>query len=159
MALATGARAPGFTLKTKTEAGLEDVSLSSHLGQSNVVLLFFPAAFTGVCTQEMCDVTAGMGEYESLGAVVYGVSADSPFAQEAWAKQAGIGIPLLSDYSRSTIQAYDVVLPDLAGLGPGSKRAAFVIDMEGVIQYSEETPSPGELPDFRAIQETLKRLG
>lgn len=158
MALSKGTPAPDFTLKTKTADGLADVSLSSHQGQSHVVLLFFPAAFTGVCTQEMCDVTSGLGAYEGLGAVVYGVSADSAFAQEAWAKQAAIGIPLLSDYTHKVIEAYDVVLPDLVGLGPGSKRAAFVIDKSGVIQYSEETPTPLELPNFAAIQETLKTL-
>jgi glutaredoxin-dependent peroxiredoxin len=158
MALAIGAQAPDFTLKTKTEDGLVDVTLSSAHGSKNTVLLFFPAAFTGVCTQEMCDVSGGLSAYADLDANVYGISPDSPFALEAWAKASGITITLLSDYQKEVVKAYDVVLPDLVGLGMGSQRAAFVIDKQGVIRYSEATPTPLELPDFAKIHETLKGL-
>src|SRR4051812_42118906 len=84
MPLAVGSKAPDFTLKTKTADGLKDVKLSDNFGKKQTVLLFFPLAYTSTCTQEMCDTTAGLGEYEKLGATVYGISVDSPFAQEAW---------------------------------------------------------------------------
>lgn len=158
MALTTGVEAPDFSLIRKTDSGLETVTLSGFRGQKNVVLLFFPAAFTGVCTQEMCDVSGGLSAYADLDAEVLGISGDSAFAQEAWAKANGITIPLLSDYQKATTQAYDVTLPDLVGMGPASKRAAFVIDKSGVIRYSEETPTPLELPSFDQIQATLQGL-
>lgn len=159
MALSVGTSAPDFTLKTKNADGLQDVSLSSFKGKQPVVLLFFPAAFTGVCTQEMCDTTAGLGAYHSHDAAVFGISVDSPFAQEAWAQANQITVPLLSDYAHSVTQAYDVVLPDLVGLGPGTQRAAFVIDTEGIIRYSEATPTPLELPNFDAMKAALTELG
>jgi len=158
MALSTGTKAPEFTLKTIGSEGLTDYSLSSNLGKKNTVLLFFPLAFTGVCTQELCDVTAGLAKYESLNAAVVGVSVDSPFAQEAWAKKENIGIPLASDLNKETAKAYGVLLPDLIGLGSVSARAAFVIDKEGVIRHSEQTPTPKELPDFNKIAEVLAAL-
>lgn len=157
MALPIGTPAPQFTLLTKTAAGLEARSLSDLAGKS-LVLLFFPAAFTGVCTDEMCDMTAGMGDYNKLNADIWGVSCDSAFAQEAWAKQNNIGVTLLSDYDKKVCELFDVVLPDLVGLGKSSKRAAFVIDGAGVIRYSEETANPGVLPNFEAVVETLRSL-
>lgn len=158
MALATGIIAPSFTLRTMTSDGLVDVSLADHLGKDNVVLLFFPAAFTGVCTQEFCDMTSGLEAYKGLGAVVYGISCDTAFSHAEWAKMNKISITLLSDFSKSTAKAYDVVLSDLVGMGPAAKRAAFVIDREGIIRYSEETPTPLELPNFDAVKETLSPL-
>ena len=85
MPITTGSKAPDFKLKSKTETGPVDVRLSENLGKKNTILLFFPLAFTGVCTQEMCDITAGLGQYSALNADVIGISVDSPFAQEAWA--------------------------------------------------------------------------
>ncbi len=158
MALSVGSKAPDFTLKSASSEGLVDVTLSENFGNTSTVLLFFPLAFTGVCTQEMCDVTAGLGNYAELGAKVLAVSVDSPFAQEAWAKKENITIPLLSDLNKEVTKAYDVVFPALAGIGDTAARAAFVIDKEGVIQYSEQTPSPKELPDFNAVEAALKSL-
>ncbi|MEI8294052.1 MAG: redoxin domain-containing protein [bacterium] len=158
MALPTGTKAPEFTLKTIGSEGLTDFSLSSNFGKRNTVLLFFPLAFTGVCTQELCDVTAGLANYESLNASVLGISVDSPFAQEAWAKKENINIPLLSDLNKETAKAYDVLLPDLIGLGAVSARAAFVIDKDGMIRHSEQTPTPKDLPDFNKIAEVLASL-
>lgn len=132
--------------------------LSENFGKTSTVLLFFPLAFTGVCTQEMCEVTAGLAKYAELGANVLAVSVDSPFAQEAWAKKENITIPLLSDLNKEVTKAYDVVFPALAGIGDTSARAVFVIDKDGVIQYSEQTPSPKELPDFNAVEAALKSL-
>jgi peroxiredoxin len=158
MAIKVGSKAPDFTLKTKNATGLADVKLSDNFGKKNTVLLFFPAAFTGVCTKEMCDITAGLGQYANLSAAVIAVSVDTPFAQEAWAKQEKIGITLVSDLNKKTINDYDVVFPNLAGVGDTAARAAFVIDKQGVIQYAEQTPSPKDLPDFDAVRATLSSL-
>jgi len=127
MALSIGSKAPYFTLKSKTATGLNDVTLSANFGQKQTVLLFFPLAFTGVCTAEMCDVSAGLSAYSALGADVIAISVDSPFAQEAWSKQEKIGITLVSDLNKAVTKAYDVLFPGLAGIGDTSARAAFVI--------------------------------
>ncbi|NBR68958.1 MAG: peroxiredoxin [Verrucomicrobia bacterium] len=133
----------------------KDVKLSDNFGKKKTVLLFFPLAFTGVCTKEFCDVSSGLSAYEKLDATVYGISVDSPFAQEAWADKEKIQIPLLSDLNKEVSKAYGTLLPDLIGLGSVSARAAFVIDKAGVIKYSEQTPTPLELPDFKKIQAAL----
>lgn len=159
MPIAVGTKAPDFALKTKTAAGLGDIKLSDNLGQKNTVLLFFPLAFTGVCTQEMCDITAGLNTYSGLNAEVIGVSVDSPFAQEAWAQKEKIGIKLGSDLNKKTAEAYGVLLPDLIGLGAVSARAAFVIDKAGVVQYAEQTATVKDLPNFAAVKEALAKLG
>ena len=134
------------------------VKLSSNLGKRNTVLLFFPLAFTSVCTKEMCDLTAGLNAFAGLNAEVIGVSVDSPFAQEAWAQKEKIGIPLASDLNKQTARDFGVLLDDLIGLGSVSARAAFVIDKQGVVQYSEQTPTPKELPNFEAVKATLAKL-
>src|SRR5664279_2880214 len=158
MPIPTGSKAPDFTLKSKQASGLVDVKLSNNFGKKNTVLLFFPLAFTGVCTKEMCELTAGLDAYAGLGADVIAVSVDSPFAQAAWAKQEKIGITLASDLNKTVTKAYDVVFPMLAGVGDTSARAAFVIDKAGVIQYSEQTPTPKDLPHFDQVKATLARL-
>ncbi len=158
MAISVGTKAPDFTLKSKNAEGVSDISLSSNIGQKNTVILFFPLAFTGVCTTELCDVTAGLGQYSDLNADVIGISVDSPFAQEAWAQKENIGITLASDLNKKTAADYGVLLDDLLGFGATSARAAFVVDKDGVVQYSEQTPTPKDLPNFDAIKETLKRL-
>jgi len=158
MAIPVGTKAPDFNLKSKTATGLVDVKLSNNFGKTNTVLLFFPLAFTSVCTSEMCGMTAGLSAYKGLNAEVIAVSVDSPFAQEAWAQKEKIGIPLASDLNKKTAESYGVLLPDLIGLGAVSARAAFVIDKNGTIQYSEQTPTPKDLPNFDAIKETLSRL-
>jgi glutaredoxin-dependent peroxiredoxin len=158
MALSVGTKAPDFTLKSKQAAGLVDVKLSNNFGKKNTVLLFFPLAFTGVCTTEMCDITAGLSQYAGMNADVIGVSVDSPFAQEAWATKEKIGITLASDLNKQTVKAYDVVFPMLAGVGDTAARAAFVIDKSGVIQYSEQTATPKDLPNFGKVKEALGKL-
>ena len=158
MALSVGTKAPDFTLKSKQAAGLVDVKLSNNFGKKTTVLLFFPAAFTGVCTSEMCDITAGLSQYSGMNADVIALSVDTPFAQEAWAQKEKIGITLASDLNKDVTKAYDVLFPMLAGVGDTAARAAFVIDKSGVIQYSEKTPTPKDLPNFKAVKETLARL-
>jgi peroxiredoxin len=158
MAIPVGAKAPDFSLKSKQASGLVDVTLSASLGKKNVVLLFFPAAFTSVCTQELCDVSSGLGAYAGLNAEVIGISVDTPFAQEAWARKENIGITLASDLNKDVTRKYDVLFPMLAGVGDTSARAAFVIDKHGVVQYSERTPTPKDLPNFAKVKETLQKL-
>ena len=121
--LQVGQKAPDFTLKSKQAAGVVDVKLSNHFGKKNTVLLFFPLAFTGVCTQEMCDITAGLNAYTGVNADVIAISVDSPFAQEAWAQKEKIGVTLCSDLNKKTAEAYGTLLPDLMGLGAVSARA------------------------------------
>src|SRR5215467_12949542 len=100
MPIPVGSKAPDFTLKSKQASGMVDVKLSNNFGKKNTVLLFFPAAFTGVCTAEMCDITAGLNSYSGLNADVVAISVDTPFAQEAWALKEKIGITLASDLNK-----------------------------------------------------------
>ncbi|HEY5232361.1 MAG TPA: redoxin domain-containing protein [Verrucomicrobiae bacterium] len=158
MPIPTGTKAPDFTLKSKTATGLVDVKLSDNFDKTNTVLLFFPAAFTGVCTKEMCDLTGGLDAYAGLGADVIGISVDTPFAQEAWAQKEKIGVKLASDLNKEVIKKYHVVFPMLAGVGDTAARAAFVIDKSGVVQYSEQTPTPKDLPNFEAVKAVLAKL-
>src|SRR5579884_3699676 len=158
MALSVGTKAPDFTLKSKQASGLVDVKLSNNFGKKNTVLLFFPLAFTSVCTKEMCDITSGLNAFKGMNADVIGVSVDSPFAQEAWAQKEKISITLASDLNKETTKAYHVVFPMLAGVGDTSARAAFVIDKQGVIRYSEQTPTPKDLPNFDAVKDALAKL-
>jgi len=158
MPLKVGSNAPDFTLKSKTRDGLEDVTLSHNYGKKNTVILFFPLAFTGVCTQEMCDVSGGLGAYETLNAAVYAISVDSPFAQEAWAQKEKITLKLLSDLNKTVTKAYDVVFPMLAGVGDTAARAAIVIDKQGKIVHVEQTPTPKDLPNFDDVKAALSKL-
>jgi len=158
MPIPVGSQAPDFTLKSKTASGLVDVKLSDNFGQKNTVLLFFPAAFTSVCTRELCNLTAGLSSYSGLGADVIAVSVDTPFAQEAWAQREKITVTLASDLNKVVIKQYDVVFPMLAGVGDTAARAAFVIDKSGVVQYSEQTPTPKDLPNFEAVKAVLAKL-
>ena len=158
MPLAIGSKAPDFTLKSKTADGLKDVVLSANFGQRNTVLLFVPLAFTGVCTQELCDISSGLSAYAALNAEVIAISVDSPFAQEAWAKKENISLTLASDLNKTVTRDYNVLFPMLAGVGDTSARAAFVIDKAGVILYAEQTPTPKDLPNFDAIKAALAQI-
>ena len=150
MPLPIGTKAPTFTLKSKAADGLVDVTIPAP-GQPTV-LLFFPLAFTSVCTDEMCSVSQNLNLNVGGGAQVVAVSVDSPFAQEAWAKQSGITVTLASDLNKEAANAYGVLFKGIAGIGDSAARAAFVIDKDGVIQYAEQTPTPKDLPNFDAIK-------
>jgi len=156
MPLSIGTKAPVFTLKSKKADALVDVTLPTP-GKPTVIL-FFPLAFTGVCTEEFCSITQGLTDYATLGAEVVGISIDSPFAQEAWAQKEKIEVTLVSDLNKEATNAYDVLFPGLAGIGDSSARAAFVVDQNGVIQYAEQTPTPKDLPDFDALKAALATL-
>jgi glutaredoxin-dependent peroxiredoxin len=161
MALAVGQPAPHFTLKSKQASGVVDVKLSDYHGK-NVVILFFPLAFTGVCTKEMCSVSDGLELYDSLNAQVLGISVDSPFTLEVFGQQNNLKIPLLSDFNRDAAKAYgayyDVFVPGGLDMNGVAKRSAFVVDKEGVVRYAEVLESAGDLPNFDNIAATLKSL-
>ena len=158
MAISIGSKAPDFTLKSMSSGELGDVQLSANYGKKNTLLLFVPLAFTGVCTQELCDISDGLDAYSDLNANVVAISVDSPFAQAQWAEKENISITLASDLNKKTAADYDVLLDDLLGLGSVSARAAFVIDKEGTVQYAEQTETPKDLPNFDAIKGTLSKL-
>ena len=163
MALAVGTKAPDFSLPTKTAEGPKQIKLSENFGKTNTLLLFFPMAFTGVCTTEMCGASNELQQYTDLKASVYGISGDNPFAQEAWAQKEKISVPLLSDYEHKVAKEYDVMydsfLPQInLGMGGVPKRSAFVVDRNGVIQYAESNDDAKQLPDFDKIKAKLAEL-
>jgi glutaredoxin-dependent peroxiredoxin len=163
MSINVGDSAPDFTLVSQTSEGPQLIHLKDLIGKTNIVLLFVPMAFTGGCTTELCDISSGISEYDSLNAKVLGISGDNPFAQEAWAKKEGITIQLLSDYEHKVAEAYGVAYEQFLPeknliMGGVSKRSAFVIDKAGVIQYAEVQEHPKDMPNFEAIKEKLRSL-
>ena len=163
MALAVGTKAPDFSLASKTADGPKQIKLSENFGKTNTLLLFFPMAFTGTCTTEMCGISNGLREYTDLNASVYGISGDNPFAQEAWAKKESITVPLLSDYEHKVAKQYDVMydsfLPQMnLGMSGVAKRSAFIVDRAGIIQYAESNDDARELPNFDKIKAKLAEL-
>ncbi|MFC5050143.1 redoxin domain-containing protein [Rubritalea spongiae] len=163
MTINVGDKAPDFTLVTLGENGPETLTLSEVIGESNILLLFVPMAFTGGCTREFCDISKNINTYENLNAKVLGISGDNPFANAEWAAKEGITITLLSDYEHKATAdygiAYDTFLPEKnLIMGGVPKRSAFVIDKAGIIQYAEVLEVPSDMPNFDAIQECLKGL-
>lgn len=156
MPMITGQQAPAFTL---FDSDKKKVSLSDFKDK-NVVLLFFPLAFTGVCTKELCSVRDNMAAYNSSNAQVLGISVDSVFVLDKYKQEQNLNFPLLSDFNKEAAKAYDVLyetFPAFEMLGV-SKRAAFVIDKTGSVQYAEVCATPGHLPNFEAIHQTLNTL-
>jgi glutaredoxin-dependent peroxiredoxin len=154
MSVEVGSKAPDFSLPNQDR---QPTSLSASAGK-NVVLAFFPAAFTSVCTKELCHFRDHLAELNGLNAVVYGISTDTPFTLKEFASQQGYNFPLLSDYNKEVVQAYGVANPDMLGLKNIAKRAVIVVDREGVVRYREVTPSPGDEPNYAAVKEALARL-
>ncbi|HXX41428.1 MAG TPA: redoxin domain-containing protein [Chthoniobacterales bacterium] len=163
MPLVVGTKAPDFSLPTKTAEGPKQVRLSDNFGKKNTLLLFFPMAFTGTCTTEMCGISNDLAAYGSLNAIVYGISGDNPFAQEAWAQKERITATLLSDYEHGVAKAYQVTydsfLPQMnLGMGGVPKRAVFIVDRQGVIQYAECDDDARALPNFDKVKARLAEL-
>jgi len=154
MALQVGQQAPDFTLKSNK---MQDVKLSDLRG-NKVLLLFVPLAFTGVCTKELCSMRDSLKEYEGLDCKVFGLSTDSPFALDAWAKEQSYQFPLLSDYNKETAREYGALYDDLMGFKGVCKRSAFVIDRQGAVQYAEVLADARNVPNFDAIKSCLKQL-
>ena len=157
MATDVGQQAPQFTL---VNTDLKAVSLSGFSGK-NVVLAFYPAAFTGVCQKEMCTFRDALNDFTSANSAVLGVSVDSPFANKEFAAKNGLTFPLLSDITRDVIKQYDVVFNDLAGVKgfTVAKRAVFVIDRQGVIRYKWVAPEPKVEPNYAEVTAAVKKLG
>jgi glutaredoxin-dependent peroxiredoxin len=156
MAVAVGSKAPDFTLVNEDR---EPIALSDELKKGNVILAFFPGAFSGTCTKEMCTVRDTMSRFRSLKASVLGISTDTFFALKAWADQQRFGFPLLSDYNKEVINAYGVVNPDMIGLKNIAKRAVFVIDRSGIVRYSEVLEDARNEPDYEKLSEAVASVG
>lgn len=153
--LQPGDKAPGFSLRASDKALIK---LSEQQGK-NVVLLFVPFAFTGVCTKELCYMRDSLAEYEKLDARILAVSVDSPYTLAKWKEEQGFNFPLLSDFNKTVSKKYDTLYKEFAfGLKGVSKRSAFVIDKKGIIRYAEVLENAGELPNFAAVDATLKAL-
>jgi peroxiredoxin len=153
--LQIGQKAPDFKL---VDTEKNEVTLEQFRGK-NVVLFFFPMAWTGVCTKEMCAIQEDYAAYQSLNAQTIGVSVDSLFALKRFGEDNKINFPMLSDLNKQAINDYDVVHQDFAfGYKNVAKRATFVIDKEGVLRFAEVLPQLGDMPNMDAIKEALKGL-
>jgi glutaredoxin-dependent peroxiredoxin len=153
--LQPGNKAPDFTLR----AGDKSLVQLKQFRGRNVVLLFFPAAFTGVCTKELCMMRDSLAEYEALDAQVLAVSVDSLFVLNRWKEEQGFNFPLLSDFNKTVSKKYHALYKEFVYEMKGvSKRAAFVIDKEGIVHYAEVLENAGEIPNFEAVKKTLGAL-
>ncbi len=155
MSLKLNEPAPNFTLLNTLK---KEITLSDRKGK-NIVLLFFPLAFTGVCTNELCSVRDNLNSYNDLNAEVFGVSVDSLFSLAKYKEEQKLNFELLSDFNKNVSLTYNCLYENFAfGMKGVSKRSAFVIDKTGILKYSEVLENAGELPNFEAIKEVLKRL-
>lgn len=153
---AVGSPAPDFSLAPAP--GPDRVTLSEHRGEP-VVLLFFPLAFSGVCTAELCHMADDWSRWEEVGVKVLGISIDSPFVNRKFAEETKVPFPLLSDFNKDASSAYGVLYPDYFGMRGVSKRSAFVVDREGTIRYAWVAEDSGLMPDFEEIFAAVKALG
>jgi peroxiredoxin len=154
MVLKIGDVAPEFVLK---DSDGNEVSLAAFKGKP-VVILFFPLAFTGVCTKELCTVRDNLSEYQNLEAEVLAISVDSFFTLAQFKSQQNLTFSLLSDFNKDTIKAYDTMYEDFFGMVGVAKRSAFVVDRDGKIAYAEVLEKASELPNFDAVKETLSKV-
>lgn len=153
MSVQVGTKAPAFTL---VDTDRNQVSLESFKGKK-VLLLFFPFAFTSVCTKELCGVRDNISQYNTADAVVLGISVDSPFTLAKFKEDQGLNFTLLSDFNKEVSTAYGAIYDDFIGWMKGvSKRSAFIIDADGVVVYAEVLENAGEVPNFAAIDAVLK---
>ena len=155
MTLKPGDKAPNFTLRAHDKS---EVSLEDYRGK-NVVLLFFPAAFTGVCTAELCTMRDDIAFYSGLNAEILGTSVDSVFTLEKFRESQNLNFPLLSDFNKNVARSYGSFYEDwILEMKGVAKRSAFVIDKDGVIRYAEVLESAGDLPNFESVKATLSGL-
>lgn len=156
MALSIGTQAPDFKLFSSDK---KEVSLSDFKGK-NLVINFFPAAFTGVCTAQMCSSRDDLSFYNGLNAAVIGVSVDMPFTLAEFKAKNNLNFDLLSDFNKDLIKAYNMVQENFAlGLKGVARRGVVVVDGSGIVRYVEVTPSPGDQVNFAALKEALSQLG
>lgn len=155
MKIEVGQAAPGFTL---FDSEKKEVRLGELKGK-NVLLLFFPLAFTSVCTKELCEVRDTISIYNNANAAVFGISSDSLFTLAKFKEEQNLNFSLLSDYNKDTATAYGSLYETFGfGMKGVAKRSAFVIDKEGIIRYAEVLENAGEVPDFTAIRDVLAKL-
>jgi peroxiredoxin len=155
MSVDVGAKAPDFTLPNQDR---EPVTLSAEVKKGPVVLAFFPAAFSSVCTTEMCTFRDAASELNNVSAQVLGISVDTFFALKAWGDAQKLTFPLLSDFNKDVIQQYGVLNPDMIGLKGIAKRAVFVIDTKGVVRHREVLEDARNEPDYAKVKQTLATL-
>ncbi|ALG82352.1 alkyl hydroperoxide reductase [Halanaeroarchaeum sulfurireducens] len=148
----TGDDAPDFTAPI-ANGDIEPFTLSEHLGESPIVLAFFPGAVTSVCTEEMCTFRDEMAQFNDVGATVYGLSVDTPFSLNEFRDQYDLQFGIVSDHAKEIIDAYDVEM-DFADMGyyGVAKRSVFVVDADGEITYSWVSDDPGVEPDYEAVE-------
>ena len=154
MAATVGSKAPDFTLMNENR---EPVTLSSQKGHP-VVLAFFPAAFSGVCTKELCTFRDAMAKLNNAKAQVYGISVDTFFTLAAFKKDQNLNFPLLSDFNKDVIQAYGAFNPDMIGLKGIAKRAVFVLDKDGVVRYREVLEDARNEPNYQQVLDSVASL-
>ena len=155
MKIKVGQQAPDFTLHASDKT---EVSLSAQKG-SNVLLLFFPLAFTGVCTAELCNVRDNITAYNTANAKVFGISVDSTYTLARYKEDQHLNFTLLSDFNKDVSASYGSLYDAFNGWMKGvSKRSAFVVDKEGIVQYAEVLESAGDMPNFEAINAALAAL-
>ena len=153
MALTVGQKAPDFTLFSSDK---KEVSLADYAGK-NVVLLFFPMAFTSVCTAELCDMRDNLSTYTDLNADVLAISVDSPFTLDKFKAEQNLPFPLLSDFNKEVSATYGALYDNFVfGMRGVSKRAAFVIGPDGTLKHAEVLDNAGNVPDFEAVKAALK---
>lgn len=155
MSVGVGDKAPSFSLRAHDK---REVALSDHSGK-NVLLLFFPLAFTGTCTDELCAIRDELSTYSDLNAEVLAISVDSLFTLDQFRQKHGYNFDLLSDFNKEVSQAYGAFYEEFVlGMQGVSKRAAFVVDRSGHIRYAEVLEKASDLPNFDAIKQTLNKL-
>jgi peroxiredoxin len=155
MPVDVGSRAPDFTLMNQDR---QPVTLSAELAKGPVVLAFVPAAFSSTCEKEFCTFRDSVGELQGMQAQVLGVSVDTFFTLKAWSTQQHFGFPLLSDFNKEVIAAYDVVNPDMIGLKNIAKRAVFVIGPDGVVRHKEVVADARNEPNYGKVRDTLAAI-
>lgn len=153
MTVRKGDKAPTFALPAKPG---EMVDLNQHIGKERVVLLFFPLAFSSVCTEEMCHFRDNWSQWDNLGAKVFGISVDSPFVTDKFRQEMKIPFPILSDFNKDVAQKYDAMHDDLLGLKGVAKRSAFVIDVNGTISYAWVSDDPRQQVRFDEVRAALE---
>ncbi len=154
MKIEIGQKAPSFALPD-TENNI--VTLENQKGK-NVLLLFFPLAFTGTCTAELCSLRDDIASYNNTNAKVFGLSVDSRFVLAKFREEQKLNFPLLSDFNKVVSTTYNAIYDDFIGMKGVSKRSAFVIDKEGIVRYAEVLEKASDLPDFYAIKKILAGL-
>lgn len=157
MALQIGEMAPAFSLYNSDK---NKINLGDYAGSKNVLLLFFPVAFTGICTKELCSVRDGINKYNNENTAVMGISVDSVYTLKKYKEEQSFNFPLLSDFNKEVSNLYQSIHESFSNMGMlgVSKRSAFIIDKAGILQYVEVLENPGAMPDFEKIDKKLEEL-